>query len=243
MIESSGFTDHYLERKRAVTRGESLDLSELQKQLIAARGVFEDPILPHLLGNAYWEAEHQESAVRFWNAAVLRAPGYAPSHLNLAYTYWRRGDESAARRELALATILNVQDTFGIGRHVADLTSKLGRGEMAGTTYSRRNYLPTGPATTNVKVVRVLESVYRLAEAATDRAACLNNAGIFLMDEADQPNLAAAFFLQAQQELQDGFHGLRGQHATTILNNLARSAEKARLPEAEFFRRLANSMH
>jgi len=241
-IESSGFASHYLHRKEAVTQGGEIDLSELQRQLIAAKGIFEDPILPHLLGNAYWQAEHLDSAVRFWNAAVLLAPGYAPSHLNLAYAYWQRGDQPAARRELGLATALNIQDTFGIGRHLVELAGQIEVDQSESMAYSRRDYLPTGTSATSGKVVRVLEAVNILADKASDRAACLNNAGIFLMSEAQQPDLAVAFFIRAQQELREGESDEHIQYANTIVTNLARASEQAQLPEADLFARLANSM-
>lgn len=241
-VKSTGFAEYYSQQLAAFRGDEGLDLKKLSERLVASGGVFHDPVLPHLVANAYWQSGQVESAVRFWNAAIRLSPSFAPSHLNLAFAAHQRSETEVANRELYLATILNVQDTFGIARHITKLRRELPESIQEVYQFNEQDYFPSIQYDqTTQKVINVLTTLKELAADPADRAACLNNIGVHLMHKTQDPESAFNYFLQAQQELSRDGPVEPTEVSNTILDNLVLSAERGMFAEAELFRRVRSA--
>ena len=215
------------------------NLDRLAESLQRTNGVFQEPVLPHLIGVAYWQRGESESAIRFWKAAIRHSPSFAPSHLNLAFAAFENSITETASKELYLASVLNVQDTFGIDRHIIELRRRLGAVSGEAFVYDERDYLPAvANDSQSQRIVDVYSSIHELADSPADRAACWNNVGVYFMEIRGEPALAIDYFLHSQQELVGPAEILGGEIASTILDNLIRCAESAGLVEAELFRQI-----
>ena len=239
---SSGFAEYYENQKQKFSDQEGLDLKRLSNELVDSSGIFTEPVLPHLIGDAYWLQGQSDSAVRFWNAAIRVTPSFAPSHLNLAFSAIQNGRPDAARKHLYFASALNVQDAFGIARHITQLRRELPPTLESKYLFNEQDYLPTTNSDEKTqRVVDVLSTLTELAEAPEDKAACLNNIGVFFMHRRQSPDVAFSYFLQAQQELNVDDLAGGNDVARTILDNLVKSADAANFAEADLFRQIQSA--
>ncbi|TWU05623.1 tetratricopeptide repeat protein [Stieleria varia] len=241
-VRSSGFLAYYQQQRKRFAGVEGLDLEKLSVEYVKERGWFREPILPHLIGDAYWQQGETDSAVRFWQAAVRVSPGFAPSHLNLAYAASQSGESAVAVRELHHASALNVQDTYSISTHLIRLQRDLESESVTigSMRYSPLDYLPSFPSDTkSQRVLDVLLTLRDLATSSEDKAACINNIGVYLQHELKQPGAAVNYFLQARQEFNPDNAASESFVLKTILNNLSESAETAGFADATLYRRLA----
>ncbi len=238
---SPGFPQYYRQQLQRYQGSEGLDFDKLTRAAADVGGVYRDPILPHCLGNYYWQSGNQDAAVRFWKLAVVVSPSFAPSHLNLGFAAGQRGDREVAQHELSLAAALNVQDTFGIAGHLAHL-QETESFSPAGSVYSARDYLPGQQLSGKTRdVVNALLALRDLVSSPADRAGCLNNVGVYLMHEANSPAPAVGFFQQSKLALADASAADSSRISKTILQNLVKAADQAGFVEADLFRRLAES--
>ena len=239
MISSEGFSQYYHSEQERFSGVEGLDVEKLFQEFIKSNGVCDDPIIGHLIGNAYWQIGEPGAATRFWRLVVGRFPEFAPSHLNLAYAEFEKGNSNVAARELYLASVLNLQDTFAIARHLSALRRHMGNPSESTYRFRHQDYLPdTSNHAKTQELINVYSTLKDLARAPSDQAACLNNIGVYLMEKRNSPGAAYSYFMRAHQIIGRANESETHQVASTVLDNLVRSTEAAGFPESVLFKRL-----
>jgi len=239
---SSGFLDYYTKQRARYRRDGELDLGKLIQAAVATRGFFPEPIVPHLFGNYYFEQGELEAAERFWNLAIQTNPTFAPAHLNLAYAAHQRGDSQVASHQWKLATAFNVQDAFGIGDHASSLAESL---TLDGTQspFDGQDYWSSRKLSArDLDVIHVLLAMRDQFRSSSERAACLNNIGVYLAQEVGQHDAAMFFFHQARRELAQYPDSAATQTNRKVMDNMVNAAQAGEFVETDVYRRLASSL-
>ena len=232
---SRSFADHYLEQKAVLSSSGRLDFERLARETRPVGGAFNEPLLPHFWGNYFWQEMELAAAIRFWKLAARIEPGFAPSHLNLAYAAAEQKDTDTALRELTLAIHCNPLNAYGIDAHIHVLRERLGRLAVYDTAayWSPGNYQATASHLTGTpqQVTQILNTVSLYATDWRNRVRALNNAGVYLNarslpEHAIEPLQQAVRIVVQQQSLEQ-----EAVLVSTVLGNLESAARTAGLAE------------
>ncbi|MEM9365102.1 MAG: hypothetical protein AAGD07_03830, partial [Planctomycetota bacterium] len=202
-----------------------------------------------------WDLDEAEAAVRFWNAAVLVQPSFAPAHLNLALAFHVALKWDRAVHQWQLANAWNVQDCYQMSRELEwlageliamrpdDAPPPLGESLTAPASFKIDDYeeLPslTGQ---DLDMAGVYEAIAILLGTPQDAAACWNNLGVYLLHQSGKPKFAASYLSRAHLCLLNTDPSStreRRELLKVIVSNLADAANQGELAEADFYNRLA----
>ncbi|MEO2034928.1 MAG: tetratricopeptide repeat protein [Planctomycetaceae bacterium] len=239
-----GFPRYYLERTEEVSRNGTLDKDRLLRKTSETRGIFRDPVLPHLWGNYFWQRKQPEAAIRYWKAAILAEPAFAPAHLNLAFALLQKGQKEQAAREFRLAGQLNPLDAFGIRSHLAQFQSDLGdvlpgpvRLQMA--DYTGLSDLQQDLTTEQRDTLRILTTLRQYVTDEIEQVKMINNIGVYMLQEGY--SFAALSQFQSAINRLAGIGSLQEHGALLghVFRNMARAADAEQMPEAIIYRELS----
>lgn len=242
-----GFPEAYQLRRSEVILGGKYDFGRLVDRSLPTLGVATEPVLAHLWGNYYWQEQEYDAAVRAWKEAIRLNPGFAPSHLNLAYALAERKDMPGAVRELEVAFHLNHHDAFGIAAHIEELAARVPLSAQAGLSRFRAADFDELSAAADLSpeqlnVLRTLETVRSYVVDERQRIRVVNNMGAYLLHES-QPAAAYEHFRRALREIVAAPDARSDQPLLrTVLENLGLAAEQAKMAEARFYRQLSRTI-
>jgi len=245
--QTASFPDYYA--KQAAKYCDDKQRYVFEQLAAASRpglGRFSDPLLPHFWGNYWWQEKRPDAAIRAWKTAIRIEPAFAPSHLNLAYAFQEGADPAQAEAELAIAAALNVQDGYGIARHIRRLRDKSGDPQKSdpAVRFEPRRYVDSMEELQepHAAVVNLLTSLGSHAGHAA-LAASWNNAAVYLQREGLNPILVMQCLGKARDTLVAG--GLAASPADTeltqsVLHHMTLAAHRAGMSEERLYADLEN---
>ena len=251
----SDFLESYVPSHRALA-GEDPDQSRacFEEQVhLAAKHCLAGPDARylHLLGNHYFLLSQRsresrdallEAARRRYIQAIRLDPGLAPSHLNLAHISKAQGETDLARRHAIAASLLNLDNVFGIQSGIDTIVAELGAPasepvlDIPWGKY--RAEVPTDPL--DWRMLRYHRTILRYASADSERAKIWSNLGLHFAGQEGKHRLAEQYYQRAVLVLKgEEDEGVRKQVLKQVSNNLALLASKYELPEKREYELLA----
>ena len=251
----SDFLESYVPSHRALA-GEDPDQSracfEAQVHLAAEHCLAgPDARYLHLLGNHYFLLGQRTresrnallgAARRRYIQAIRLDPGLAPSHLNLAHISKAQGETDLARRHAIAASLLNLDNVFGIQSGIDTIVAELGAPasepvlDIPWGKY--RAEVPTDPL--DWRMLRYHRTILRYASADSERAKIWSNLGLHFAGQEGKHRLAEQYYQRAVLVLKgEEDEGVRKQVLKQVSNNLALLASKYELPEKREYELLA----